>query len=436
MLTNTELTQFLISAVSLLIMAHSVGYAFERLALPRVVGEICGGFLLGPSVLGLLLPDVAGWLVPDGSLNAKLLSSVYWLGLILLMFTAGFRAQRNFEADDLRLTGVLLIGATVVPFSAGWGLTRWIDLSAYSGPQGNAVTLGLIVAIAVAVTSIPVISRIFLDLDIIKTRFAKIVLAASTAQDVILWAVFGVATSLAAAQSPSMVDAGLAAARTLIFTAVVLAVGPPLLRYANRLRINLVIKASRLGYTLVWCLLLVSLAAVLNVNVIFGAFMAGIVLGTMPDSEFEDAKTQISSFGLGFFVPIFFAIVGFRVDLPGAFDPMLFFGFLTFSTVVEGVCVFAAMRIARCSPLSSWHFAVAMNTRGGPGIVLASVAFDFGLIDERFFIALVLVAITTSLASGAWFAHAIAKNLPLLNSESRRIPGSGRSTDKGGGPPP
>jgi len=65
MLTNFELSQFLISVVALLIMAHSVGYAFERMALPRVIGEICGGFLLGPSVLGLVFPDVAGSLVPS-----------------------------------------------------------------------------------------------------------------------------------------------------------------------------------------------------------------------------------------------------------------------------------------------------------------------------------------------------------------------------------
>ena len=57
-----------------------------------------------------------------------------------------------------------------------------------------------------------------------------------------------------------------------------------------------------------------------------------------------------------------------------------------------------------------------MNTRGGPGIVLASVAFNFGLIDERFFVTLVLAAITTSLASGAWFRHAIAKNLTMLDN--------------------
>ncbi|MBT5048190.1 MAG: cation:proton antiporter [Rhodospirillaceae bacterium] len=418
MLTNTELTQFLISTVTLLIMAHSVGYAFERLRLPRVVGEICGGLLVGPSVLGLLAPGATAWLVPDQLLNGKLLSAVYWLGLMLLMFTAGFKVQQNFDAQDRRFAGLLLLGATVIPFSAGWAATYWIDLGDYIGPRGNGLTLALIFAIAVAVTSIPVISRIFMDLGILETRFAKIVLAASTVQDVLLWAALAVATSLAATQSPSLMDAGIAAGRTLLFTALALLLGPPLLRYANRLRINLVLKASRLGYTLVWCLLMVSLAAALEVNVVFGAFIAGIVLGSLPPSEFEDAKAQISSFGLGFFIPIYFAIVGFRIDLPGAFDGPLFFGFLIFSTVIEGICVYVTMRLSRCGKLTSWHFAVAMNTRGGPGIVLASVAYDFGLIDERFFVTLVLAAIVTSLAAGAWFRHAVAKGLPLLDQKS------------------
>jgi Kef-type K+ transport system membrane component KefB len=425
-LTNAELTQFLISTMALLIAALSVGYLFERLRMPRVIGEICGGLLLGPSVLGWAWPDAAGWLVPADSVNDKLLSSAYWLGLILLMFTAGFKMQRRFDSRDTRQVAVLLIGATALPFAAGWAATQIVDLSGYAGPEGSELSLTLIFSIAVAVTSIPVISRIFMDLGILETRFAKVVLAASTIQDVLLWAALAVATTLAAAQEPSLAEAGSAAARTLVFTAAALAFGPALLRKANGLRVNVVLKSSRLGYTLVWCLLLVALAAALDVNVIFGAFVAGIVLGGVAPDEFRDAKEQVSSFGLGFFIPLYFAMVGLRIDLPGAFDPALFLGFLAFSTVIEGFSTYAAMRLYRSSALTAWHFAVAMNTRGGPGIVLASVAYDFGLIDARFFVALVLTAIVTSLAAGAWFRYAVAAGLPLLGDDvaAKREPAS------------
>ena len=290
MLTNSELTQFLISIVALLITAHTFGYLFERLHLPRVIGEISGGLMMGPSVLGFFMPGTMEWLVPNSALNVKLMSAVYWLGLILLMFTAGFRVRRNFSPGDRSLTGLLLLGATVIPFPAGWAMARWLDLNEYSGPLGNEVTLALIFAIAVTVTSIPVISRIFIDLGIIETRFAKIVLTASTVQDVLLWAVLAVVTSLASATSPSILDAAFAGLKTLAFTCIALVLGPPLLRYANMLRINLVIKSSRLGYTLAFCFVMVSLAAMLQVNVIFGAFVAGIILGAMPMNEFEDEK--------------------------------------------------------------------------------------------------------------------------------------------------
>ena len=100
MLTNTELTQFLISTVSLLIstvslliMALSVGYAFERMRLPRVIGEICGGLLVGPSVLGLLMPGVTEWFVPEGN---ELLSKVG---------DGGFQAARSISfSPSLNLT--------------------------------------------------------------------------------------------------------------------------------------------------------------------------------------------------------------------------------------------------------------------------------------------------------------------------------------------
>lgn len=425
MLTNDELTRFLISTVSLLISAHAFGYAFQRLRLPRVIGEICGGLVLGPSVLGLLMPNVMAWLVADGVVNAKLLSAAYWLGLMLLMFTAGFGVQRNFDAKDCRLTGLLLLSATVIPFSAGCTIPYLVDLDGYTGPRGDTLTLALIFGIAMAVTSIPVISKIFIDLKIIETQFAKIVLAASTIQDVILWSVLAIATRLAAEEFLSIGDVGLSALRASAFVAVALLLGPPLLRLVNGLRMNFVLKASPVGYALAWCLLMGLLAAALDVNVIFGAFIAGVVLGQMPPSKIDEAKKQISSFGLGFFIPIYFAVVGFRIDLPEAFDPLLFIGFLALSTTLEGVCVFAVMRLSRCSALTSWNFSVAMNTRGGPGIVLASVTYDFGLIDERLFVTLVLSAIITSLAAGAWFRKAVTAGLPLLEKqtgEDRRLP--------------
>jgi Kef-type K+ transport system membrane component KefB len=153
----------------------------------------------------------------------------------------------------------------------------------------------------------------------------------------------------------------------------------------------------------------------LDVNIVFGAFVAGIVLGSLKPGQMEEEKKQISDFSLAFFIPLYFAIVGYAIDLPKAFDLELFLVFLVFSTLVEGICAFLAIRFLRFNMLTGVNFAVALNTRGGPGIVLASIAHGVGLIDERMYVALVLTAIVTSIAAGAWFQFATRKGLLLMN---------------------
>lgn len=414
MLTNAELADFLTSIVTLLLAAHLMGFIFERLRLPCVVGEIAGGFILGPSCIGYFAPTVGEFLIPGDPLQDRLLNAFHWVGLTLLMFTAGFRVQHGFLHQDRKVTLTLLASATVLPFCAGWIVTELYDFSTYNGPNGNALTLSLIVGIAVAVTSIPVISRIFIDLDIIQTRFARIVIGVSTVQDILLWAVLAVAINMAGAVPTSGSDMVLAVAKPFVFCFIGVVVGPFLLAFAQKLPIAGVIRSAKLGFALIWCFVVAQFAALLDVNVIFGAFVAGIVLGSLKPGQMEAEKKQIAEFSLAFFIPLYFAIVGYAIDLPNAFDPGLFLGFLLFSTLVEGVCAFAAMRGLRFSGLTSFNFAVAMNTRGGPGIVLASIALGVGLIDERLYVALVLTAIVTSVVAGIWFRQLKQRGLPLI----------------------
>tara|TARA_Y100001934_G_scaffold145565_1_gene174823 strand:+ start:9930 stop:11192 length:1263 start_codon:yes stop_codon:yes gene_type:complete len=415
MLMSAELADLLKSIVVLLFAAHLMGFLFDRLQMPRVVGEICGGFVLGPSCLGLFSSDLAEFLIPSGAQQEQLLSAFHWVGLTLLMFTAGFRIQHGLLTRDKKIVFMLLASATIFPFGAGWAATMLVDFGEYIGPKGDTVTFALVLAIAVAVTSIPVISRIFIDLDIIETRFAKIVLAVSTIQDILLWAVLAVAISLAEGVPQTGTDLAITIAKPLLFCIAGLLLGPIALQFLQKLRITSVIRYAKLGFALIWCFLIAQLAAVFDVNIVFGAFIAGVALGSLKPGQMEEEKEQISKFSLAFFIPLYFAVVGFSINLLTSFDLQLFVGFLMFSTSIEGICAFLAMRSLRFNRLTSFNFSVAMNTRGGPGIVLASVALGSGLIDDRMFVALVLTAVTTSIAAGAWFRSVVRRDLPLMD---------------------
>ena len=320
---------------------------------------------------------------------------------------------------DGKTVFILLASATILPFGAGWLATAYFDLGGYIGPNGDAITFALVLAIAVAVTSIPVISRIFIDLDIINTRFARIVLAVSTIQDILLWAVLAVATSLAGAKTGTQSEVAVVVVKPLAICVAGLILGPPVLRFLQKLKIASVIRSAKLGFALIWCFLVAQIAAFFDVNIVFGAFIAGVALGSLKPGQMEEEKEQISKFSLAFFIPLYFAIVGLTIDIPTAFDPWLFIAFLLFSTIVEGLCAFTAMRTLRFDGLTSFNFAVAMNTRGGPGIALASVAFETGLVDERMFVTLVLTAVTTSIAAGAWFRYIVQRGIPLISEQNK-----------------
>jgi Kef-type K+ transport system membrane component KefB len=406
---------FLILGV-LLACAHFFGCLVRTLMLPQVVGEIIGGLLLGPTVLGLLLPSAYA------SLSLPWLNALfYWLGLVLLMFVSGLEVQKSLTSGDRLLVGAVLLGSTVIPFAAGWVAMSFVEPSGLIGSANNRLALQVTVATACAVTSIPVLSKMFLDLGIMQTRFATIVLATAMIHDVILYAALSVATGLVRADARSASGVVGNVLTTCLFFAVTLLVVPSALAKVNELRANLVARSSRAGYSLVICFLLAALSGVLHINIVFGAFVAGLVIGTMPAEHFSRARATIKDVSLAFFVPLYFAVVGFKLDLVHHLDVGLFVGFVVLSTTAQLFGTVLAARAAGQGWLPSLNLGVAMNSRGGPGIVLATIAFEEGIINESFFATLVLAAIVTSIVAGYWFRLVLSKGVDLLRDHPRAM---------------
>ncbi len=398
-MSDAELARMFLSLVLLLSAALAFGHLFERMRLPRVIGEISGGLLLGPTVLGSVAPDAFRWIFFGFPAQPALLSAFYWLGLVLLMFTAGFRVEPMLDRDDRKRIALLVVGSSVLPLACGWVIAPFLPR-----PDGaDPLAFTLVVAIAFAVTSIPVISRIFIDLNMMGGRFAKLTISAATVQDLMLWILLAIATALQQGGDADINRLGKVVLVTAAFAAATLSLGPALLRFAGRLTIRRFTDASLTGYTLSVCLMFVTFASLLHVNIIFGALLAGLIIGRFPTNRFDPVKQRISDFAMWFFVPIYFAQVGLNLDLLSQFDGPLIAGFLATSSLVKAASIVMVMRASGTGAAGALDFAVAMNTRGGPGIVLASVAHAAGIITEPFFITLILASILTSLFAGVWF---------------------------------
>src|SRR5213593_4891729 len=217
--------------VLLLFTAHFFGFLFYESKLPRVIGEIFGGLLLGPTLLGYFSLPAMNWLFGAFPTEGKLIALISNFGLVLLMFISGFEIQRSFSREDRRIATAFLLGATIVPFLVGVAIPYLYNLTAYSGPNGNPLSLAIIVGIGVSVTSIPVISKIFIDLKIINTRFAKIVLAIATVEDVIQFAMLAVAAGLSESTNLALDTIATTVLVTLLFLAFCLIVLPRIILY-------------------------------------------------------------------------------------------------------------------------------------------------------------------------------------------------------------
>jgi len=416
-LTNLELTRFFIALVLILFAAHLFAFLFDKIKLPRVIGEIFGGLILGPTVFGYLFPSTENWIFSAYPSEGQLLFLISEFGLLLLMFVSGVEIHGTFSREDKRTAVAFLLGATILPFLIGIGLSRVYNFGAYAGPNSNPLSLSLIIGIAVAVTSIPVISKIFIDLKIMGTRYARIILAIATVEDSILYAGLAIATGVAGTTAPSSATIASVIGLTAVFLVTGLLVVPRALRWLSASKGRILMEMSHSRFALFLLFLFVAVAALLNVNIVFGAFLAGIAIGAVPQDMFAKATGSIKKISLALFTPAYFGIVGLELDLIHQFDILIFVGFLLLSSGLKIAGALGVGKLIRKSWLSSANLAIGLNARGGPGIVLATVAFSAGLISEPFFVALVLIAIVTSLLTGYWLRYMMTRGLPLLEED-------------------
>jgi Kef-type K+ transport system membrane component KefB len=407
--------------------ANLLGQLAVRLRQPKVVGEILAGILLGPSLLGLLAPGAAAQIFGHGEKDPStvVLGFLYHLGLLLLMFISGAGVRNVLGRENRKPTAWILGLGTALPFLIALGAAPLLPLDAFMGDARSEAAVVLVFAVAAAVTSIPVITKIFYDLGILHTRFASLMLGIAVLEDIILWGFVALATAIAAATASSGEEVAESVVTHVginaLYVILAMTVLPVVLRRLGRARWNILATSSPTAWIVVVFLGYVSLAAALDVTLAFAAFLAGFgVVGGVKSSEEHRFRAPIDAIGhvsSAVFIPIYFALVGYRLDFTRGFSPLMLITFLVGSTLVVLLSVGLAARLAGFRGLDIFNLALTHNARGGPGIVLASVAFDAGIISAPFFTTLVLTAVLTSQACGVWLDLVLRKGWPLLSSE-------------------
>ena len=411
-MTNSELTHVLFLLLLLVGLAQFLGWLCVKMRQPKVVGEILAGVVLGNALIGRM--PFAARFIESARHQGNVLDFVYWLGLLLLMFLAGAETQQLFTRGERRQVGWLILVGTGLPFVLGLLFAPWLIRPSLEGPNGNRISLTIILAVGVAVTSVPVVSKIFADLNILHTRFARLVLSVAVLEDIVLWLALAIATATAgkAVLDPRAMSYHLLA--TVAFFLLGLTIVPRWIKRINKARFNVLSRHSPTGYAMAVLLAYCVVAGALDISLVFAAFLAGFAVVHKKRRLFAEAIDAIGKVSFAFFIPVYFAVVGLKLDMIRGVSLWMMLIFIAGTCVVKVFSVSLASHFAGFRGLDFINLAITTNARGGPGIVLASVAYDAGIISSSFYTTLVVAAVLTSQIAGAWLDYVLRKGWPLL----------------------
>ncbi|GAA3465075.1 cation:proton antiporter [Saccharothrix longispora] len=390
-MTPTELAPaFFLAVVVVLFTCRLVGRLLRAAGQPPVVGEMVAGVVLGPSVLGALLPDVEAGLFPTEL--RPILYVVGQIGLVAFMFRAGWEFRLDRVRGVARPAGVISLAGIVVPLLLGGALTWFADGRADVFPDDVPLAVSaLFVGVALAITAFPMLARIITERGLQETRFGALSLGAGAVDDAVAWVllagVLGMATGDA---GPVAIALG---GSVLLLGALVLVLRSRghAVRLAERLTPeNLLLVVVAVLFVAAWYTDTIGLYAV------FGAFSLGVVF---PRSERLDRAVGALTPVGALFLPLFFTYSGLNTDfaLLGSGSLLLFTAACVAVAILGkfGACWLAA-RAAGEPQSVALRVGALMNARGLMQLIALNVGLAAGIVTPALFSALVVVALVTT----------------------------------------
>jgi Kef-type K+ transport system membrane component KefB len=388
--------RLLYQLVAILVATRIVTWGVRRLGQTDVSGEILAGLLLGPSLLGAVFPGFMTWLFHPST--GTIFTGLAQVGLVFLMFQIGleFEFERHLGRDRLPIVVISLLGIAV-PFVMGYLSAPWFH-ARLSEPV-PLFGFQLFFAVAMSITAIPILGRIFMELGVSHTRTAALTIGAAAIDDVSGWIILGAISLLVkGAFSWAWVVprvTGLLAYLALVFFVV----RRPLQRaLADHITRHGGLRLTAVPYVVTLLFVSAAITSNLGVFAIIGGFVIGVVLHD--DRRFvEEWKRRVSPIVWAFFLPIFFAYTGLRTDVgtiqgwPGVWTLVAVLA-VAFASKFGGAYV--AARLVGEDHRSALTIGVCMNTRALMELIVLNIGKDLGLLPTDIFSILVIMALVST----------------------------------------
>lgn len=398
-LSHVDVVHLLVQLSIMLLMGRLLAEAARKFKQPAVIGEIIAGLLLGPTVLGMVNPDWFQALFPVPSSSATVLTGFVQVAVIMLLFIAGLEVDLHIVWQQGRQAVFTSLLGLIIPFFIGFIFPFYFPEFFGIAEGQQRLIFALFMGTAMAITALPVIVRILMDLNIFKSRMGMLIVASAMVDDVVGWLVFSVILGMIGQHGGTM-SVYYTIILTIGFVLFMLTIGRGLLnRVLPWVNKKMAWPGGVLSLSLALCFLGAAFTEYIGIHAVFGAFIVGVALG---DSEHfsERAKEIVHQFINNIFAPLFFVSIGLRVNFITNFDPLLTLIIIVIAFAGKIIGSGIGTKLGGFTWRESFAAGFGMNARGAMEIILGIVALENGLINEKVFVSLVIMALVTSMSSG------------------------------------
>ena len=391
---------------ALLSLGLGLGELFRQVRQPTVIGEILAGVLLGPSVLGVLAPEVS--LALFSGPQTQLLGSLAWLGSVFLLLVAGLEINLAILVQQRRLVALTSLVGIAVPFTFGF-------LLGFNLPEGYLINpeqrllFSLFLATALSISAIPIIAKILMDLGLLRTSVGQTILGAAVVNDLAGWVFFAVILSMLTAKVQGQASVTQTVILTIAFAAACLTFGRKLIaRLFGFFKTFKLPPEGILGVAVLVAFFCASFTQWIGIHAIFGAFLAGVMIGETGEAS-NGPRELLRQMVFYIFAPIFFASMGLRANFVSHFDLPLVLAVLAIAVAAKFTGGFIGAYLGGRRGYQACAIGFGLMPQGAMGIILAFLALEFSLINETVFVALVSTALVTSILSGPLIKWAMTR---------------------------
>lgn len=416
-LAPSDVIVLLLSLGVLLGVARFLGELAQRWNQPAVLGEMLAGIIFGPTLLGRFAPELTHFLFPTTGPAAIALDGFASLAIVLFLLVAGIEVDLSVMWRQGKAAGSIGIAGTIFPFALGY--VAALAMPGILGHNGTSDPhiFALFFATALSITALPVIAKVLMDLGLYRSDLGMVIVGAAVFNDLVGAVMFAIILSMMDTGVEHGVGAAGAIGLTLGFAVVILTIGRSLIhRGLPWLQAHTSWPGGVLAFALCVALVCSAFTEWIGVHAIFGAFLAGVAIGDSSHLR-EHTRTIINDFVSFIFAPVFFATIGLRVNFVAEFDFVLVMLVLVIACVGKiGSCGIAA-RWMGLPASEAWAIGFGMNARGAIEIIFGLLALQYALIDERMFVALIVMALVTSIMSGPAMNRVLRPHKPRKLSD-------------------